>query len=145
MGARKWHVTRAKRHKDAADFLAVGEFEDWACVALSYAAHQWVHSTLSGEPALPKDERHPRKHTAGPHPGHGGRGTNQLVNALFPDDIAECYASLFEAGRRTRYDIDLLGKDKATAYKLLEMQYANLTKYCRGINDGRDDISTQAP
>lgn len=142
MGARKWHLARAKRHKEVADFLgATGEHDDWAAVALAYAAHQWVHSALSGEP-LEKDERHPRKHTSPRGLGMGGRGTNQLVNALFPDAIAEAYASLFEAGRRTRYDVSKLGPD---AYKLLCIQFNTVKAHCQLLNGSRDDIPTENP
>ena len=119
MGSREWHLARAKRHKEAADHLAANDFDDWAAVALFYSAHQYVHSALSGDPTLPRDERHPRKHTAPPGPESGGRGTNQLVAALFPDEINVAYRSLFEASHRTRYDFQQLGPG---AYKLLEMQ-----------------------
>lgn len=143
MGSRRWHLERAKRHKEVADHLRDTGYEDWACVALAYAGHQWVHSVLSGEPALRKDERHPRKHTAPPGPGHGGRGTNQLVDALFPPNVSEAYASLFEMGRRTRYDINKLGGPHA--YKLLEAQFGTVVQFCKGINAGRDDINPQEP
>lgn len=95
---------------------------------------------LSGEPGLRKDERHPRKHTSHSDPGSGGRGTNQLVNALFPDDVATAYVSLFEASHRTRYD-----HEKLDSYPLLEFQYATVEKYCKRVNASREDISTQAP
>lgn len=140
MGARRWHLARAKRHLEVADHLGTSGYEDWAAVALAYAAHQMVHSVLSGEPTLPRDERHPRKHTSPPGTAHGGRGTNQLVNALFPADPALAYASLFEAGRRTRYDVNLLG---AQAYKLLRHQ--TVASFCDGINTSRPDIATEAP
>jgi hypothetical protein len=143
MGSRIWHLERAKRHLFVADHLRDTGFEDWACVALAYAAHQWVHSVLSGGPDLARDERHPRKHTSPPGSGHGGRGTNQLVNALFPDDVATAYASLFEAGRRTRYDISQLGGPQA--YKLLEVQFATVTRCCSGINATRPDRRTEEP
>lgn len=129
------------RHKEAADHLRDHRFEDWACVALAYSAHALVHSTLSGDPSLAKDERHPRKHTA-PADGSAGRGTNQLVNALFSSDAAEAYASLFEMGRRTRYDVTKLGDG---TYKLLEYQYFTVKKYCDAINASRPDRPTQEP
>lgn len=142
MGSRAWHLARAKHHKAAADHLRDTEWEDWAAVGLAYAAHQMVHSSLSGEPELARDERHPRKHTAPPGVGHGGRGTNQLVNALFPDPIAVAYASLFEAGRRTRYDLQKL--DVAT-YRLLEFQYRTVEDHCIHLNGSRPDRRTEEP
>ncbi|WP_030526594.1 hypothetical protein [Phycicoccus jejuensis] len=142
MGTRNWHLSRAKHHKEVADHLHREGFDDWAAVALAYAAHQWVHSVLSGEPGLRKDERHPRKHVSPPGAAHGGRGTNQLVDALFPDDEAIAYASLFEAGRRTRYDIVKLGDN---GYMLLEMQFRQLKKYCEHVNAGRPDRRAEEP
>lgn len=142
MGNRAWHLARAKRHKEVADFLRDSGYEDWAMVALAYAAHAVVHSTLSGDPALARDERHPRKHTSPPGSGMGGRGTNQLVNAAFPHDVAEAYSSLFEMGRRSRYDVQKLGP---SAYRLLELQYRTVFDYCAGINASRPDRSTQEP
>lgn len=141
MGSRKWHLARAKRHKEVADHLGGNGYDDWAAVALAYAAHQQVHSALSGEP-LAKDERHPRKHTSPRGSGSGGRGTNQIVNAIFPEAVAEAYASLFEAGRRTRYDIVLLGPD---AYKLLCLQYETVRRHCALLNESRPDIPTENP
>lgn len=142
MGSRNWHLERAKRHKAAADALRDNDFEDWAAVALAYAAHQWVHSALSGEPTLARDERHPRKHTSPPGVAHGGRGTNQLVNALFPDSVSLAFASLFEMGRRSRYDFNKLGPG---AYKLLEMQYEVVVRHCKALNASRPDRLTQEP
>lgn len=145
MGSRAWHLVRAKHHKAAADHLRDTEWEDWAAVALAYAAHQMVHSSLSGEPDLPKDERHPRKHTAPPGAGSGGRGTNQLVNALFPEPVAVAYASLFEAGRRTRYDLRKLSTLNASTYRLLELQYRTVEDHCKHVNASRPDIPTEQP
>lgn len=142
MGSRNWHLARARRHKEVADYLGgSGDHDDWAAVALAYAAHQLVHSALSGE-SLAKDERHPRKHTSPAGVSTGGRGTNQLVNALFPEPVAEAYASLFEAGRRTRYDVAKLGPN---AYKLLLLQYEVVRLHCELLNISRADIPTQAP
>jgi hypothetical protein len=137
MGTRKWHVSRAEHHKEVANHLRDHSYFDWAAVALAYAAHQYVHSVLSGEPGLARDERHPRKHTAPPGSGHGGRGTNQLVNAIFPGPVSEAHASLFEAGRRTRYDVERLGG--GTAYALLELQYKTVRDHCIAVNKTRPD------
>lgn len=142
MGTRKWHLARAARHEEVAQHLHGADFDDWASVALAYAAHQWVHSVLSGEPRLAKDERHPRKHTMPAGAAHGGRGTNQLVNALFPEDPALAYASLFEMGRRTRYDHNQLGEQ---AYGLLRLQFRTLVDHCKLVNASRPDRGTQEP
>lgn len=142
MGSRVWHLARAKRHKDVADHLGGSGYEDWAAVALAYAAHALVHSALSGDPELPRDERHPRKHTAPPGAGTGGRGTNQLVQSRFPRDVGVAFMSLFEAGRRTRYDWKQLG---SPAYTLLCLQYATVKTYCEALNASRPDVHTQQP
>ncbi len=141
MGSRAWHLARAKRHKEVADFLGAAGHDDWAAVALAYAAHAVVHSVLSGDPDLPRDERHPRKHTSPSGKGMGGRGTNQLVNARFPDEVAEAFISLFEFGRRTRYDVNKLGEN---AYALMLLQYKTVETHCRLLNATREDINTQA-
>ncbi len=141
MGSRAWHLARSKRHKEVADHLSLSGFDDWAAVALFYSAHQLVHSALSGE-SLARDERHPRKHTAPPGAGSGGRGTNQLVTQLWPHDVGRAYRSLFEASHRTRYDFEQLGSG---AYKLLEMQYKIVSKHVELLNSSRPDVSTQAP
>lgn len=145
MGARKWHVARAKRHLEVAEFLAENEHYDWAAVALFYSAHQWVHSSLADEPELVRDERHPRKHTMPPGEGGGGRGTNQLVACLY-GGINVQYRSLFDMSWRTRYDWDKLanGMDDKL-WVMLKMQYNDVRKHCQSLNGTRSTISTQAP
>ncbi|MGW6129710.1 hypothetical protein ACWFNE_06770 [Cellulomonas sp. NPDC055163] len=119
-------------------------YVDWAVVALFYSAHQWVHSALSGEPTLAKDERHPRKHSGGPAAQVGGRGTNQIVAALFPEDVQVAYRSLDEMSRRTRYDMDRL-QGQFPPYLLMKMQFEVVRKHCHALNSARPDIPTQHP
>lgn len=140
MGARRWHVARAKHHKEVADFLEP-TYPDWYAVALFYSALQYVHSSLADEPELKKDERHPRKHTAGPARGNGGRGVNDLVRDLYPS-IHVAYISLFEMSHRTRYDVEQLGPQVPA---LLLVQYRDVVAFCTGLNNTRPTISTQAP
>ena len=141
MGARQWHVARAKHHLEVAEFLAV-TYVDWAAVALFYSALQYVHSSLADEPGLRKDERHPRKHTAPAGEANGGRGINQLVRDLYPA-IQIAYMSLFDASRRTRYDFDQLGHDQV--WPLLKAQHRVVVDYCVSLNGTRPPISTQSP
>lgn len=145
MGAAAWHRARAERHKAVADFLSSqrDDYTDWAAVALFYAAMMQVHSVLSSDPKLSKDERHPRKHTAPAGAASGGRGTNQLVAALFPASVNLAYRSLFEASHRTRYDFVQLGG--MAAYKLLLIQFNEVEKYCAGVRASRQDRPTSAP
>ena len=142
MGARDWHIARAGHHKEVAHFLADGGHHDWAAVALFYAAHQWVHSSLADEPGMHRDERHPRKHVS-PR-GADGRGTNQLVSDLFVD-IAEAYRSLYDMGRRSRYDHDQLsqGMENDAVWKLLLMQHSTIEQFCVARNATRAKVSTQ--
>jgi len=136
MGVRKWHLKRAEHHKSASDYL-LGSFDDWAAVALFYSALHYVHSSLADEPELCKDERNPRKHS-GVEPG--SRGTNQLVNALYPE-ISVQYRSLREASHRTRYDISQLGP---TAIPMLTRQWEDVKRFCEQLNQGRPWIKSQA-
>lgn len=147
MGTRKWHAARAERHLEAANHLAATGFEDWGAIALFYSALHHVHSSLSGDPTLRKDERHPRKHTSYGGSGTGGRGTNRLVTDLFPADVDIAYRSLFEASLRTRYDSDRLSKTlpASSAFKMLRIQHQEVARYCHGLNTTRRDISTQQP
>lgn len=142
MGARGWHVARADRHKEVADFLAANGHYDWAAVALFYSALQWVHSSLADESSIPRDERHPRKHSA--PPGVDGRGVNQLVRDLYPN-IRDQYLSLFDMSRRTRYDYDKLAVSvgNETVWKLLMTQFGDIKTHCKGLNSTRPKISTQ--
>lgn len=136
MGARHWHVARAERNKDAADFLC-SEFEEWSMTALFYSALHYVHSTLADEASLPKDERHPRKHTqAG---GADGRGVNQLVRDLYPE-IHVQYRSLFELSYRTRYDVAQLGP---IATKMALVQWQEIRDFCLGKNQGRTALKAR--
>jgi hypothetical protein len=140
MGARVWHVARANYHKEVAEHLAQS-YADWACVTLFYSALHWVHSSLADEPSLPKDERHPRKHTAPAGHANGGRGVNQLVRDLYPT-IHVQYISMFEISRRTRYDVDKLGPN---TYSLLVRQWTDVSQFCSGLNQGRRTVPTQQP
>lgn len=45
----------------------------------------YVHSSLADEPALNKDERNPRKRAG---VDSGSHGTNQLVQALYPESMS---------------------------------------------------------
>lgn len=138
MGTRKWHLARAERNKLASDAFQE-DYPEWAVTALFYSALHYVHSSLADEPGLPKDERHPRKHTA--PPSEAGRGTNQLVRDQFPE-INVAYRSLVEFGHKSRYDV--LNLDDRTI-PLLTMQWKLIKDYCEGLNQGRPTISTQAP
>lgn len=146
MGARDWHVARAKRHLEVAEFLADSGHYDWAGVALFYSAHQWVHSSLADEPALGRDERHPRKHTAPAGEQNGGRGTSQLVAALY-SHVSHAYRSLFDFSHRTRYDVQKLseGLGEDQLWRLLFAQYDSVRQHCEWLNKSRSKISTQAP
>lgn len=142
MGTRTWHLARASHHRKAGDYNAKApDFIDWALVAYFYSAHELVHSVLSGEPSLSKDERHPRKHTSHGGPGNGGRGTNQLVRAHM-GSIYKDYINLFEASQRTRYDIAKLG-DKRVADFVRALD--RIEKFTDLTNRTRLDIDTQHP
>lgn len=139
MGARAWHLERAKHNKKASEFLeADGKFLDWAAISLFYSALHYVHSSLADEPDLPKDERHPRKHS---DPTVGSRGVNQLVAQIYPQ-ISVQYRSLFEMSHRTRYDMHQLGP---TTLPMLLKQWKDIKRFCEGLNQGRPTIPTQAP
>jgi hypothetical protein len=87
----------------------------------------YVHSSLADEQNLNKDERNPRKHSG---VDQGSRGTNQLVHALYPE-IHTQYRSLYEASRRTRYDIAQLGP---AALQLLTKQWKDIKRFCKGLH-----------
>lgn len=130
MGHRTWHVEPAARNKKASDAFRK-DFEEWSAIALFYSAFHYVHSTLADESGLPRDERHPRKHTnAG---GEDLRGVNQLVRDLYPEIHTE-YRSLFELSYRTRYDMYTLGP---VAMKMAELQWTAIRDFCVGKNSGR--------
>jgi hypothetical protein len=140
VSSRAHHLARAKHHLEVANHLgAQTEYVDWAGVALFYAAHQLIHSCLSGEPELAKDERHPRKHTGGPGPGRGGRGTNLLVTDLYDEDLNVAYRSLYDLSRRTRYDYHQLGEP----WPLMMLQYKTVEAHCCRLNASRPDRNTQ--
>jgi len=141
MGARNWHVSRAKHHFEVAEHLSQ-KYLDWAAVALFYSALHYVHSSLADEPTLLKDERHPRKHTAPAGQANAGRGVNQLVRDLY-GGIQVSYISLFELSRRTRYDVHQLGG--LTVWPLLKRQHHDVETFCVNLNNTRPPMSTQAP
>lgn len=109
MGAVAWHWARAEHHFSFAvdTNKQMPQYADWAAVGLFYSALHVVHAALDGETSLPKDERHPRKHSGPKNAKVGGRGTNQLVRDVYkPAHFA--YRSLMEASHRTRYDMKAL-------------------------------------
>lgn len=142
MGSRDFHLKRAKHHLEVADHLAANQaYVDWAAVAYFYAAHQMVHSTLSGDPGLSKDERHPRKHNSYGGEGTGGRGTNQLVRDVLAP-VHRSYRSLNEASQRARYDFKTWGDFPLAR---LREQYEEVERYCLMLNLTRPDRNTQEP
>lgn len=130
MGARGWHLERAKRNKQASDSFE-GEWPEWCIIALFYSALHYVHSSLADEPGLERDERHPRKHTS--PGGADGRGVNQLVRDVYPEIHAQ-YRSLFELGHRTRYDVQQLG---LLTIPMARQQWSDIKAFCEGKNQGR--------
>lgn len=137
MGVRKWHIKRAEHHKNASDHM-LGDFDDWAVVALFYSAMHYVHSSLADEVDLCKEERNPKKHSG---VVVNSRGTNQLVLAKYPQ-INLQYRSLYEGSRRTRYDIAQLG---SMALPMFTQQWDEIRRYCEGLNQSRPWIPSQAP
>ena len=128
MPERKYHLAKVKYNLGVSTHLKeTTGFTDWAVTALFYSALHLIDAYLDGEHQLPKDERHPRKHSANAGPGNGGRGRNQLVQALLPS-IRKEYRSLEEASRRARYDMEVLGPD---AYERLLNQYKKVDKCIR--------------
>lgn len=140
MGSRTWHVARAEYHKTVADHLYTTEYEDWAIVALYYSALHFADSILADDPALPKDERQPRKHT-GREPG--SRGRNQLIAAQCPV-INRDYRDLEEMSRRTRYDVKKL-TDATSVYDKLLSSWQHIEHYARMMHMTRSPIPTDAP
>ncbi|MCU1670836.1 MAG: hypothetical protein JWP40_3763 [Blastococcus sp.] len=126
MPERVYHLSKAAYNVEVAKHLREDTgYIDWAVTATFYAALHIVDSMLDGLAHLPKDERHPRKHSANGNDGNGGRGRNQLVAAEFPA-IRKAYRSLEEASRRARYDLQML--DPA-AYERLQDQFQEIVRY----------------
>jgi hypothetical protein len=128
MPERKYHMRKAAYNTQVSEHLKdETPYLDWAVTSLFYSALHLVDAFLDGERDLPKDERHPRKHSANPGAGNGGRGRNQLVGALM-QPIQKQYRSLEEASRRSRYDMEVLDRD---AYDKLMVQYREVEQYAR--------------
>lgn len=126
MPERVYHLKKAAYNVEVAKHLAQDTpYIDWAVTATFYAALHIVDSMLDYASHLPKDERHPRKHSANAGDGNGGRGRSQLVAAEF-SAIRKAYRSLEEASRRARYDLQLLDKN---AYERLQAQFQEIVKY----------------
>ena len=125
MPERVYHHRKAHYNVEVAAHLhGQTPYIDWAVTATFYAALHLVDSMLAVSD-LPKDEQHPRKHSAAGTPGNGGRGRNQLVASEF-NAIRKAYRSLEEASRRARYDLKML--DPA-AYARLQAQYQEIVRY----------------
>ena len=142
MGASKWHTARGGYHLEVAEHIHKStDYSDWALVALYYSALHHVDSVLANDPALPKDERHPRKHS-GIDPG--ARGRNQLVRAQLPPVIHKAYRQLEELPRRTRYDVAKL-QGASSAYERALPWLREIEKYAQLMGLTRPEIPTDAP
>lgn len=142
MGASKWHKARAGYHLSVANHLHRStEFADWALVALYYSALHHVDAVLANDPELPKDERHPRKHSG---LEHGSRGRNQLVRSQMPPKIKRAYRQLEELSRRTRYDVDKLS-DASDAFTRALPWHEDIAQYEALMNLTRSEMPTDAP
>jgi hypothetical protein len=125
-----YHLRKAEHNKATAAHLKFSgtTYQDWAVTIRFYAAMHLVDALLDQMPDLPKDERHPRKHHAAANiHGNGGRGRNQLVNAILTP-VRKEYSSLYDASRRSRYDMDMLGDD---IYEKLGDQLDKIETYVR--------------
>jgi len=121
-------LAKAKYNLEVSTHLKANTaYTDWAVTALYYSALHLVDAFLDGQEDLAKDERHPRKHSANATPGNGGRGRNQLVQALLKP-VRKEYRSLEEASRRSRYDMEVLDPD---AYGRLVEQYKRFEQCVR--------------
>lgn len=141
MGASKWHTARAVYHLEVADHLHATGYSDWALVALYYAALGHVDAILANDPDLPKDERHPRKHSG---VEAGQRGRNQLVAAQMPHRVKTAYRQLEELSRRTRYDVRKLDGANS-AFDRARPWYEDVAQYAKLIHVTRPEIATDAP
>lgn len=142
MGASKWHKARAEYHLEVAHHLHKStEYADWALVALYYAALHHVDAVLANDPDLPKDERHPRKHSG---VEVGSRGRNQLVRAQMPPRIRRAYRQLEELSRRTRYDVEKL-KHGPDAFTKALVWHDDIEQYQALMSLTRPEIPTDAP
>lgn len=125
MPERVYHHRKAQYNVEVAAHLRANTtYIDWAATATFYAALHLVDSMLAASD-LPKDEQHPRKHSANAGQGNGGRGRNQLVAQEF-GAIRKAYRSLEEASRRARYDLQILDPK---AYDRLQDQYQEIVRY----------------
>lgn len=141
MGARTWHIARADYHKEVADFLnADGRYKDWSIVALYYSALHFMDSVLCDEPEIPKDERHPRKHSG---MEVGNRGRHQLV-ASYCRAANRPYRKLEQMSRRTRYDVEKLSEG-GNAYDRALPWWREVERYARMMHMVREPIPTDAP
>lgn len=140
MPERRYHLRKAEYNVEVARHLRdTSSYIDWAVTATFYAALHLVDALLDGDPDLPKDEQHPRKHSANANQGNGGRGRNQLVADKFPI-IRKPYRSLEEASRRARYDLQMLDD---TAYDRLQEQFREIERYVRMmLMTRRDDVAS---
>jgi uncharacterized protein (UPF0332 family) len=122
---RVYHHRKAQYNVEVAAHLRANTtYIDWAVTATFYAALHLVDSMLAISD-LPKDEQHPRKHSASADQRNGGRGRNQLVASEFKA-IRKAYRSLEEASRRARYDLELLDPQ---AYERLQAQFQEIVRY----------------
>ncbi len=126
----KYHLAKADHNKDVATHLEQSgqKYIDWAVTARFYTAMHLVDALLALMTALPKDEQHPRKHVAAQNvQGNGGAGRNQLVRKHMKP-VSRKYLSLYDASRRSRYDMEMLGEG---AYQRLCDQLDAVEKYVR--------------
>lgn len=131
----KYHLAKSAYNLEVSTHLKeTTTYVDWAATSLFYSALHLVDAFLDGEVDLPKDERHPRKHSANADEGNGGRGRNQLVQALMKP-IRKEYRSLEEASRRARYDFATLDRnnngDDIRTYDRLLGEFRRVEQYVR--------------
>ena len=136
VGARNWHAARANYHTEVAEHLHTRtEYADWRLSRCSTHPCIGLTGYRGDELKLPKDERHPKKHSFEP----GSRGRNQVVRGLMPLKISRAYRDL----RSSRGEPATTSRSSKTPWRArhrVRPLLDDVSKYARMMHGTREQI-----
>ena len=123
MPPRPEHIRQADHNEGVFSRLDSLDIIDWTITVMFYAALHRVDAYLA------RSNIYPTKHN-----GSNPLGRNQYVSRILPTDEARNYLRLYNASKRSRYEVGCLDPNTRTYYEdLLQNDFTPLNNYFQRV------------